>query len=66
MARVVPEPDHAALALEAEFAERGVVFSVPLTDRDEDGLRGFVIQDIDGYGLFMGGAAWLVFAKKSQ
>jgi catechol 2,3-dioxygenase-like lactoylglutathione lyase family enzyme len=46
----VPDPD----ALAAEFASRGVLFSVPLTDRDADGLRGFVIKDIDGYGLFFG------------
>jgi catechol 2,3-dioxygenase-like lactoylglutathione lyase family enzyme len=46
----VPDPD----ALAAEFASRGVVFSIPLTDRDDDGVRGFVIKDIDGYGLFFG------------
>jgi catechol 2,3-dioxygenase-like lactoylglutathione lyase family enzyme len=46
----VPDPD----ALAAEFASRGVLFSVPLTDRRSDGLRGFVIKDIDGYGLFFG------------
>jgi catechol 2,3-dioxygenase-like lactoylglutathione lyase family enzyme len=46
----VPDPD----ALAAEFASRGVLFSVPLTDRDDDGVRGFVIKDIDGYGLFFG------------
>jgi catechol 2,3-dioxygenase-like lactoylglutathione lyase family enzyme len=45
----VPDPD----ALAAEFASRGVRFSVPLRDHD-DGLRGFVIEDIDGYGLFFG------------
>ena len=45
----VPDPD----ALAEEFASRGVPFSVPLTDSD-DGLRGFVIKDIDGYGLFFG------------
>lgn len=45
----VPDPD----ALAAEFASRGVRFSVPLGDSD-DGLRGFVIEDIDGYGLFFG------------
>ena len=44
----VPDPD----ALAAEFAARGVPFSVPLTDGD--GLRGFVIEDIDGYGLYFG------------
>lgn len=46
----VPDPD----VLAAEFASRGVVFSVPLTERDDDGVRGFVIKDIDGYGLFFG------------
>lgn len=45
----VPDPD----ALAAEFASRGVRFAVPLSDND-DGLRGFVIEDIDGYGLFFG------------
>jgi len=45
----VPDPD----ALAAEFASRGVRFSVPLSDRD-DGLRGFEIKDLDGYGLFFG------------
>lgn len=45
----VPDPD----ALSAEFASRGVPFSAPLTDRD-DGLRGFEITDLDGYGLFFG------------
>jgi len=45
----VPDPD----ALAAEFASRGVAFSVPLTNSDDD-LRGFVIKDIDGYGLFFG------------
>ena len=45
----VTNPD----ALAAEFASRGVRFSVPLSD-DDDGLRGFVIEDIDGYGLFFG------------
>jgi len=46
----VPDPD----ALAAEFTSRGVAFSIPLTNND-DGLRGFVIKDIDGYGLFFGG-----------
>jgi len=45
----VPDPD----ALAAEFASRGVVFSAPMRDRD-DGLRGFEIKDLDGYGLFFG------------
>ena len=45
----VPDPD----ALAAELASRGVRFSVPLGSGD-DGLRGFLIEDIDGYGLFFG------------
>jgi catechol 2,3-dioxygenase-like lactoylglutathione lyase family enzyme len=45
----VSDPD----ALAAEFASRGVHFSVPLHDT-EDGLRGFAIVDVDGYGLFFG------------
>ena len=45
----VSDPD----ALAAEFASRGVRFSVPLKDT-EDGLRGFEIRDVDGYGLFFG------------
>ncbi|HEY8669141.1 MAG TPA: VOC family protein [Tepidisphaeraceae bacterium] len=45
----VSDPD----ALAAEFASRGVLFSVPIRDRD-DGLRGFEIKDLDGYGLFFG------------
>ena len=47
----VEVPDPAALA--AEFASRGVRFAVPLANGD-DGLRGFVIEDIDGYGLYFG------------
>ena len=45
----VPDPD----ALAAEFLSRGVTFSVPLEDTD-DGLRGFELQDTDGYVLFFG------------
>lgn len=45
----VPDPD----ALAAEFASRGVQFFEPLTDTD-DGLRGFELQDPDGYVLFFG------------
>ena len=45
----VPDPD----ALAAEFASRGVPFSAPIADTD-DGLRGFEIRDLDGYGLFFG------------
>jgi len=44
----VANPD----ALAAEFASRGVRLSVPLGEDDD--LRGFVIEDIDGYGLFFG------------
>jgi catechol 2,3-dioxygenase-like lactoylglutathione lyase family enzyme len=44
-----PDPD----AMAAEFESRGVAFSVPLADGD-DGLRGFAIKDLDGYGLFFG------------
>jgi catechol 2,3-dioxygenase-like lactoylglutathione lyase family enzyme len=47
---LVPDPD----ALAAEFAERGIEFFVPLTDNTGDGLRGFEIQDADGYVLFFG------------
>jgi uncharacterized glyoxalase superfamily protein PhnB len=45
----VDDPD----ALAAEFASRGVPFASPIQDSD-DGLRGFVIKDLDGYGLFFG------------
>lgn len=45
----VADPD----ALAAEFASRGVQFAAPWADGD-DGLRGFVIEDIDGYGLYFG------------
>ena len=45
----VPDPD----ALAAEFETRGVVFSEPLGDSD-DGLRGFVVVDADGHGLYFG------------
>jgi catechol 2,3-dioxygenase-like lactoylglutathione lyase family enzyme len=45
----VSDPD----ALAAEFASRGVTFAAPISDSD-DGLRGFVIEDLDGYGLFFG------------
>lgn len=44
----VPDPD----ALAAEFTSRGVPFAAPLSD--SDGLRGFVIKDLNGYGLFFG------------
>ena len=45
----VPDPD----ALAAEFASRGVIFSVSLKDT-HDGLRGFELKDPDGYCLFFG------------
>ena len=47
----VPDPD----ALAAEFASRNVTFFEPLADTD-DGLRGFEVQDADGYVLFFGRA----------
>jgi catechol 2,3-dioxygenase-like lactoylglutathione lyase family enzyme len=46
----VPDPD----ALAAEFASRDVPVAVALGDRADDGVRGFVVEDIDGYGLFFG------------
>jgi catechol 2,3-dioxygenase-like lactoylglutathione lyase family enzyme len=45
----VPDPD----ALAAEFTSRNVEFFEPLNDTD-DGLRGFALQDADGYVLFFG------------
>ena len=45
----VPDPD----ALAAEFASRSVEFFESLTDTTDD-LRGFEIQDSDGYVLFFG------------
>ena len=45
----VPDPDRLA----AEFSSRGVTFSAPLEDTD-DGLRGFELEDTDGYVLFFG------------
>jgi hypothetical protein len=47
--RTADAPD----ALAAEFASRGVTFSVPLKDT-QDGLRGFELRDTDGYVLFFG------------
>lgn len=44
-----PDPD----ALAAEFAGRGVGFRKPLADT-QDGLRGFEMEDPDGYVLFFG------------
>ena len=45
----VPDPD----ALAAEFSSRNVEFFEALTDT-EDGLRGFELQDNNGYVLFFG------------
>jgi catechol 2,3-dioxygenase-like lactoylglutathione lyase family enzyme len=45
----VADPD----ALAAEFRARNVELSVPLEDTD-DGLRGFEVEDTDGYVLFFG------------
>lgn len=45
----VPDPD----GLAAEFISRGVNFYEPLKDT-HDGLRGFEIEDADGYLLFFG------------
>jgi catechol 2,3-dioxygenase-like lactoylglutathione lyase family enzyme len=45
----VPDPD----ALAAELSARGVGFFAPLADTD-DGLRGFEIEDANGYVLFFG------------
>ena len=45
----VADPD----ALADEFLSRDVTFSEQLTDT-EDGLRGFEVQDVDGYVLFFG------------
>jgi len=45
----VPDPD----ALAAEFSSRNVEFSKPLRDT-HDGLRGFELEDTDGYVLFFG------------
>ena len=45
----VPNPD----ALAAEYISRGMLFSEPLKDT-ADGLRGFELQDADGYVLFFG------------
>ena len=45
----VPDPD----ALAAELSSRKVEFFQALRD-DDDGLRGFEVQDADGYVLFFG------------
>jgi catechol 2,3-dioxygenase-like lactoylglutathione lyase family enzyme len=46
----VPDPD----ALAAEFSSRDVEFFQPIKDDGDDGLRGFEVQDADGYVLFFG------------
>ena len=48
----VPDPD----ALAAEFSSRNVRFfkTIQESEGGDDGLRGFEIQDIDGYVLFFG------------
>ena len=45
----VPNPD----ALAAEFESRGVRFFRPLQDNSDD-LRGFEIEDVNGYVLYFG------------
>jgi catechol 2,3-dioxygenase-like lactoylglutathione lyase family enzyme len=45
-----PDPD----ALFAELSSRGARFFKPLKDDGDDGLRGFEIEDADGYILFFG------------
>ena len=48
----VPDPD----ALATEFSSRNVGFfrTLPEGDHGDDGLRGFEVQDADGYVLFFG------------
>ena len=46
---LAPDPD----ALAAEFMDKGADFSSPLQDT-HDGLRGFELNDPDGYVLFFG------------
>ena len=45
----VPDPD----ALAEEFSSRDVKFFTPLMNND-DGLRGFEVEDADGYLLYFG------------
>ncbi|HEY0784689.1 MAG TPA: VOC family protein [Acidobacteriaceae bacterium] len=45
----VADPD----GLAEEYRGRGALFAVPLGDT-EDGLRGFEVEDADGYVLFFG------------
>jgi catechol 2,3-dioxygenase-like lactoylglutathione lyase family enzyme len=46
----VPDPD----ALAEEYVKRGVVFFQTVREDGDDGLRGFELQDTDGYILFFG------------
>ncbi|MGN6492747.1 MAG: VOC family protein [Agriterribacter sp.] len=46
----VPDPD----ALAAEFLSRNVAFFKPIQDDGDDDLRGFEVQDVEGYVLFFG------------
>ena len=46
----VPDPD----ALAAEFVSRGVELYQPILDDGDDNLRGFAVQDVDGYVLYFG------------
>ena len=46
----VPDPD----ALAAEYSSRGLEFVQPISDNGDDGLRGFSMQDADGYVLYFG------------
>lgn len=46
----VPDPD----GLAAEFASRAVKFFKPIDDDGDDGLRGFAVEDADGYVLYFG------------
>ena len=46
----VEDPD----ALAKEFSSRNVEFFQPIIENGDDGLRGFEIQDADGYILFFG------------
>lgn len=45
----VPDPD----ALAAEWDSRGVSFRTPLGDNSDD-LRGFEVEDVNGYVFFYG------------
>ena len=51
---VQPIPNYSRKPAFSWDAYLEVPFSVSLTDRGDDGVRGFVIKDIDGYGLFFG------------